>query len=93
MPALESDADRLAMLHGLGGETITVAGVPVLAIVDNEYADALGVAGTQPVATCRSVDVAHAARGSAVQRAQSAFRVANVEHDGTGITLLRLERA
>jgi high-affinity K+ transport system ATPase subunit B len=89
---LESDADRLAMLQALG-EEITVGGTAVWAIVDNEYVEALSVTGTQPVATCRSSDVTGVTRATTVVRGGVTYRVANIEPDGTGMTLLRLERS
>lgn len=89
---LETDADRLAMLQALG-ELITVGVAQVWAIVDNEYVEALGVAGTQPVATCRSTDVTAVTRATSVVRGGVTYRVANIESDGTGMTALRLERS
>lgn len=79
------------MLQGLG-EIITVGAAQVWAVANNDYSEALGASGTQPVALCRSADVAAVTRNSTVVRGGVTYRVANIEPDGTGMTLLRMER-
>jgi hypothetical protein len=86
-------ADLGAMLAGPFGELVTIASRPVRAIFDAAYADALGVAGSAPVLTCASADVATVARGAPVRVRGAAFTVANIQPDGTGVTVLILERA
>ena len=88
---VETDAERLALLQHLG-EQIAVAGVSVWAVFDNAYAEALGLAGTQPVAACRSTDVAAVTTASTVVRGATTYRVVGIEPDGTGMTLLVLQR-
>lgn len=74
-------------------ELVTIAGRPVRAIFDAAYADVLGVAGSAPVLTCASADVASVARGAAVRVRGAAFTVANIQPDGTGVTVLVLTSA
>jgi len=89
---IETDADRLAFLSILG-QTVTVNGNPISAIFDAEYISPLNVASTNPVLTCRSIDVASVVRGNASVVGAVNYTVRGIEPDGTGITLLILERA
>lgn len=73
-------------------ELITVNSVEVQAIFDAAYTIGLDVASVKPVARVKSADVAAAAVGhTAVVRGIS-YRVADMQPDGTGTTLLELER-
>ena len=85
----------LGLMAAVGdlAEPATVAGRPVRALFDAAYADVLGVASIAPALTCASADVAHAVRGSAVTVRGVAYTVANLQPDGTGVTVLILERA
>lgn len=89
--ALETDADRLALLKAVG-EQILIDGVSVWAVFRNAYFESLEVSGSQPVASCRSSDVSAVTRSSIVVSNGITYRVAVIEPDGTGMTLLRLER-
>lgn len=77
----------------------TVGGVGVRAIFDNGYAlgnvgsGGLGMAGTQPSLRVRTADMAADPVGQAVTVNAAAYTVAAHEPDGTGISLLLLERA
>jgi len=86
-------ADLPLFLAGPPGEDVVVAGRPLRALFDAAYADVLGVAGIAPALTCASADVAHAVRGSAVTVRGVAYTVVNLQPDGTGVTVLILERA
>lgn len=70
----------------LGAATITV-------IFDAAYADPLGIAGTEPRATCASADVAALVQGSPITIGGKAYTVRDKQPDGTGITVLLLEAA
>lgn len=72
------------------GELVTIASRSVRAIFDAPYADALGVVGITPQLTCASVDVAGVVRGSAAIVRGVAYTVAEVQPDGTGVTVLVL---
>lgn len=71
----------------------TVAGLPVRVIFDAAYADPFGIAGTEPRATCASVDVAALVQGSPLTILGQAYTVRDKQPDGTGITTLLLEAA
>lgn len=71
----------------------TIGGVSVSAIFRNEAADALLAAGTQPVLTVKSSDVAATARGTAVVVNGTNYTVAKIEPDGTGLSRVILEKA
>lgn len=71
----------------------TVGGVATSAIFSNQSADALGVAGTQPFLTVKSADVSTTARGTAVVVNGTNYTVALIEHDGTGMARVILEKA
>lgn len=62
-------------------------------LFENAYGDALGAAGTIPLLTGPSAELATIERGDTVVVASVSYTVQNVEPDGTGVTLLRLDRA
>jgi hypothetical protein len=70
-----------------GGSAKTVNG-----IFDARYFEALGIDGTQPAFTCVASDVPDAARGDALVIDSVDYKVSGVEPDGTGLTVLRLEK-
>lgn len=72
--------------------TVTIGGVSVSAIFDNEAADALMASGTQPVLTVKSSDVSATARGTAVVVNGTNYTVAKIEPDGTGFSRVILEK-
>lgn len=92
----ESDADRLAMLQGLGGESVraprnTFTGIlerPHVAVGDGVPVDDFG-----PTLTARSCDVTRsgATVGAELTIGEESFIVRSVRPDGTGMTELLLE--
>jgi len=65
-------------------------------IFDAEYfepdAGFAGIQSAQPVFLCRTVDVASAAHGQTLVVASVNYKIVGVEPDGTGMTLLKLEK-
>ena len=76
------------------GIAATVGGVAVVGIFDNAYATALGfTAGTSPVLIVKAADVPTVAQDAAVVISTISYTVTDVEPDGTGLVVLRLDRA
>lgn len=74
----------------------TVNGAAVRGIFDNGFAlgaVGIGMAGTQPTLRLRTADVAADPVGQAVSVNAVAYTVAAHEPDGTGVSVLMLERA
>lgn len=71
----------------------TIGGVAVSAVFSNGAADALFAAGTQPQLAVRSADVSAIARGTAAVVNGVSYTVAKIEHDGTGLARVLLEKA
>ena len=74
----------------------TVNGAAVRGIFDNGFAlgaVGIGMAGTQPTLRLRTADVAADPVGQAVSVNAVAYTVAAHESDGTGVSVLMLERA
>jgi hypothetical protein len=90
---IETDADRLAMLTILG-ETVVVNGRTISAVFENEYTR-VGViyATSDPVLMCRAIDVSEVVRGAVVVARAVTYTVRDIQPDGTGITVLQLERS
>lgn len=74
-------------------EQVTIGGVSVAAIYDNQYISALDVSGTQPTLTFRTADVPAVVVGSPVVVRAINFTVAELQPDGTGITVALLQRS
>ncbi|MBX9736529.1 MAG: hypothetical protein K2X32_06345 [Phycisphaerales bacterium] len=93
MPGAFVEQDIASMLSvSEFGVDVTIAGLPVTAIFDAAYVDPLGVASVRPVLTCATTDVASVVRGAAVVIGSVNYVVRGIEPDGTGVTLLILER-
>ncbi len=88
--------DDLAVLFRDFGTTVQAGAGTFSAIYDAEF---VGVGAESPVEsigpalTCRSSDVAALAHGATLTVGGASFVVRGIEPDGTGITVLRLERA
>jgi hypothetical protein len=81
------------MLPDFGIPT-TVGGVSTLAIIDDDYAAALGlVVGSAPVLTIQTSAVPAVAIGNAVVVNATNYTVVGIHPDGTGLTRLILEAA
>jgi hypothetical protein len=72
----------------------TLGGVDVRVIFDAAYLEPLGnmVEGVGPVATIATADAASAAHGTNLVIGATTYKVRGIEPDGTGVTLLRLEK-
>jgi len=75
------------------GETCTVDGVQITAIVDSPYTQALDVATSAWSLTCRAADVTTVVFNDTATVRSVSYRVVGIEPDGTGVTVLRLEKA
>lgn len=72
--------------------TATLDGASVRGIFDNQYVDVLGVASRQPIFTLPTADAAAATQASVLVVEGVTYRVRTIEPDGTGVTVLMLER-
>ena len=95
--AVESDADRLTFLSADDfGVAATIGAATVYGIFDDEYTGvnaATGeVATSDPRFLCRASDVTSVAQGTTVTINSVAYKVTNIEPDGTGFTSLVLSR-
>jgi len=71
----------------------TLDGVPVVGILDNNYMQAFdGIAGASTSYTLPSAACAAATSASVLVVAGSTYRVRSVQPDGTGVSVLLLER-
>ena len=75
------------------GVTATLAGADVRGIFDDAYGEAFGglVAGSGPM--FRLPSSIAATRGDSLVLGATTYTVVGIEPDGTGMTLLRLEKA
>lgn len=74
------------------GTAGTLGGVAVLGIFDAAYVDPLGVESSGPIYTLPSADAASAFHGTTLAIGATTYKVRGIEPDGTGITVLRLEK-
>jgi hypothetical protein len=72
----------------------TLNGVAVTGIFDNQYFEPLGgdVQGAEPVFVLPTASSSSAAHGQSLVIGATTYKVRGVEPDGTGVTLLRLEK-
>jgi hypothetical protein len=92
----ESDADREAMLLGLGGSSVTGPGGRLTGVLDREYlavGDEVEVDSSAPRLFVRT-DEARRARvehGSTITVEGEVYVVRGIQPDGTGMTVCVLE--
>lgn len=76
------------------GVDATIGAATVRGIFDAAYSEGFGiVGGTQPVLRCATSDVSAVVEGTAITIGGVGYTARAVEPDGTGITLIRLEKA
>lgn len=71
----------------------TLDGVAVTGIFDNAYTEVFGMASRAPMFTLPSASAASATQSSALVVDGVAYRVTAVQPDGTGMSVLMLERS
>jgi hypothetical protein len=91
---LESNADRLALIKGAGGELVLVDGAGVWAIFTDahtplQFGDQI-ISSSEPQILARSSDLEALVDGSVIKRGSLYYGVAAIEPDGTGMTTIRL---
>lgn len=88
-------AENLSTFFADFGVDATLGGQTVRGVFDNNYTDAgaLGAYGTQPVFTCATASLAAVAVGDAATVQAVGYTIVGIEPDGTGVSLVRLERA
>jgi hypothetical protein len=89
---METDADRLASIKGLGGQLVSSDLGDFWAIFDNEFQAASDgmVEARGPALTCRTCDVQELKRLAVITVAGVPYRMNKSEPDGTGMTVLFL---
>lgn len=75
------------------GVTATIGAASVRGIFDTPSAEMLGIGGSDPTFTCATADVVSVAAGQAVTINAVAYTVTAVKPDGTGLTVLHLDKA
>lgn len=92
----ESDADREAMLVGLGGSSVTGPGGQLTGVLEREYfaaGDETAVDSSAPRLIVRTAEAkrARVEHGVSVTVEGEIYTVRSVQPDGTGITTCILE--
>lgn len=80
------------VVAALANVTATIGVASVEGLFDNEYVEFRDVAGTRPVLRAVSTEVSSVIEGTAVTVNAVSYTVAGIQPDGTGMTLLVLER-
>ena len=75
------------------GVVATIGSASVTGVFDMPTAESFGIIGSDPAFTCASADVSGVAAGQAVTIAGVGYTVTAVRPDGTGLTVLTLDKA
>lgn len=75
------------------GTVATIGAASVRGIFDVPTAEAFGILGTDPTFTCATADVSAIAAGQALTINAVGYTVTAVKPDGTGLTVLVLDKA
>lgn len=69
------------------------SGATINGVLDAEYLEPMGrVQASTPVFACATADVASATHGQTLTIGATVYKIVGVEPDGTGMTVLRLEK-
>lgn len=69
------------------------SGATINGILDADYDEAMGrVQASTPLFACATADVANATHGQTLTVGATVYKIVGVEPDGTGMTVLRLEK-
>jgi hypothetical protein len=68
------------------------SGAVVRGLLDTPSSQPLGIMNTAPTFTAKSIDVASLSAGNTITVASAAYTVRAIEPDGTGISVLTLEK-
>ncbi len=90
--ALESRVNASVFAH-LANATADFAGTAVEGIFDAEYLPAIGVESTSPAFTCSIADLPSGYRTATVTIRSIDYVITGDQPDGTGITVLLLDKA
>jgi hypothetical protein len=71
----------------------TLDGASVSGIFDNEYVETYGMASRQPMFTLPTAQAGSVTQSSVLVVEGVSYRVTRAEPDGTGVTVLMLERS
>ena len=75
------------------GVTATIGAASVRGIFDAPSAEMFGMGGSNPTFTCATADVVSIAEGQAVTINAVAYTVTAVKPDGTGVSVLHMDKA
>jgi hypothetical protein len=75
------------------GVTATIGAASVRGIFDAHSAEMFGIGGSNPTFTCAAADVVGITEGQAVNINAVAYTVTAVKPDGTGVSVLHLDKA
>jgi len=74
------------------GEVATIGGSPVSVIFDKDFIASLEIESSNPVAVIDEADAAAVVHGTAVVIRSVNYTVVGIHPDGTGMTVLELEK-
>lgn len=86
--------DLATMLRDFGTSVTLPSAAVITGIFDADYVAVgdMAVESSGPALTCRSADVSGLSLGQSVTISAQAYTVRSIQPDGTGVTVLRLER-
>lgn len=94
--AVETAEDREAMLADFGIVVTLPGATTITGILDSGYlavdVEDTEVESSEPVLTCRTIDVSALTHGSQLTISGSSYYVRGIQPDGTGITTLILDK-
>ena len=88
-----SFAETLPNFFADFGTVATIGAASVTGIFDVPTAEAFGMLGTDPTFTCAAADVSAVSAGQALTINSVGYTVTAVKPDGTGLTVLVLDKA
>jgi hypothetical protein len=96
MASIDSDEDRLVMISGLGGQSVSASRGSFQAIFHNGYQGVLAdpiMESASPSLACRTSDVQRLGiqKGEPLGVAGTTYRLMRHEPDGTGMSVLVLK--
>jgi len=83
-----------AVMARLSNAVALISGVEINVIFDNEYFDAIGVSGSNPVVIAKTSEIPNVKRGDAIAVNGANYLIGDPpQHDGSGLVRLELRKA
>lgn len=92
MPGFSEDLGDFFTTAGFGTSVTWSGGEVLVGIFDNDYVEEFGMEGRRPVLHCKTSEAGNVALNETATISGASYKLIRKEPDGTGVTLMILEK-